>query len=55
MRINIKRLIEIAMIPTRQHEGDAGTVYDLYADIQEPVVIKPHTTKFIHTGAKKES
>ncbi len=27
MRINIKRLIEIAMIPTRQHEGDAGTVY----------------------------
>jgi len=35
------------MIPTRQHEGDAG--YDLYADIQEPVIIEPHATKFIHT------
>ncbi len=48
MRINIKRLTETAIIPTRQHEGDAG--YDLYADIQEPVIIKPHTTEFIHTG-----
>jgi len=48
MRINIKRLTKTAIIPTRQHEGDAG--YDLYADIQEPVVIKPHTTEFIHTG-----
>jgi len=47
MRINIKRLTETAIIPTRQHEGDAG--YDLYADIQEPVIIKPHTTEFIHT------
>lgn len=48
MRINIKRLTKTAIIPTRQHEGDAG--YDLYADIQEPVVIKPHTTEFIYTG-----
>ncbi len=48
MRINIKRLTETAMIPTRQHEGDAG--YDLYTDIQEPVIIEPHTTKLIHTG-----
>lgn len=48
MKVNIKRLTDTAKIPTRQHEGDAG--YDLYADIQEPVTIKPHTTEFIHTG-----
>lgn len=48
MKINIKRLTDTATIPTRQHEGDAG--YDLYADIQDPVIIEPHTTEFIHTG-----
>lgn len=48
MKINLKRLTNTAKIPTRQHEGDAG--YDLYADIQEPVTIEPHTTKFIKTG-----
>ena len=48
MKINIKRLTDTAIIPTRQHEGDAG--YDLYADIQDPVIIEPHTTEFIHTG-----
>lgn len=48
MKINIKRLTNTAKIPTKQHEGDAG--YDLYADIQKPVTIEPHTTEFIHTG-----
>ena len=48
MRINIKRLTDTAIIPTRQYEGDAG--YDLYADVQKPVTIEPHTTEFIHTG-----
>lgn len=48
MKINIKKLTETAKIPTRQHEGDAG--YDLYADIQEPITINPHTTTMIHTG-----
>ncbi len=38
----------MAQIPTRQYDGDAG--YDLYADMQEPIIIKPHTTEFIHTG-----
>lgn len=52
MIINIKILTETAKIPTRQHEGDAG--YDLYADIQEPVIIEPHTTEFIHTGIAME-
>ena len=48
MKINLKRLTETAIIPTRQYEGDAG--YDLYADIQEPITIEPHTTKMISTG-----
>ncbi|MEZ3445538.1 MAG: dUTP diphosphatase [Lachnospiraceae bacterium] len=52
MKINIKKLTETAKIPTRQHKGDAG--YDLYADIQEPVTIEPHTTKFIKTGVAIE-
>lgn len=52
MMINIKKLTKTAKIPTRQHEGDAG--YDLYADIQEPVTIEPHTTEFIHTGIAVE-
>lgn len=48
MRVNIKRLTDTAKISTRQYMGDAG--YDLYADVQEPVIIEPHTTEFIHTG-----
>ena len=48
MRINIKKLTETAIIPTRQHESDAG--YDLYADIQELIIIEPHMTEMIHTG-----
>lgn len=48
MIINIKKLTKTAKIPTRQHEGDAG--YDLYADIQKPIIIEPHTTEFIKTG-----
>lgn len=48
MKINLKRLTETAIVPTRQHEGDAG--YDLYADIQETMTIEPHTTEMIHTG-----
>jgi len=41
MKINIKKLTKTAEIPTRQYEGDAG--YDLYADIQEPVIVEPNT------------
>ena len=52
MKINLKRLTKTAIIPTRQHEGDAG--YDLYADIQEPIIIEPHITVMIHTGIAVE-
>ncbi|SET56893.1 dUTP diphosphatase [[Clostridium] polysaccharolyticum] len=48
MKINVKRLTETATIPTRGSEHAAG--YDLYADIQEPVVIKPNENCKIGTG-----
>jgi dUTP pyrophosphatase len=46
--IEVKKLSETAQIPTRGSSEAAG--YDLYADIKEPVVIRPHTTEKIGTG-----
>lgn len=48
MEIKIKRLTKTAKIPTRGSDYAAG--YDLYADIQEPITISPHTTEKIGTG-----
>jgi dUTP pyrophosphatase len=48
MKINIKRLTETAIIPERGSMYAAG--YDLFADLKESVVIKPHETLFIPTG-----
>lgn len=48
MNIKIKRLSEEATIPTRGSEYSAG--YDLYANIEKPVSIKPHETVKIGTG-----
>lgn len=48
MQIKIKKLRENAKIPTRGSEYAAG--YDLYACIEEPVTILPHTTAKIGTG-----
>lgn len=48
MNIKIKRLSEEATIPTRGSEYSAG--YDLYANIEKPVCIKPHETVKIGTG-----
>lgn len=48
MKIKIKKLTDTATIPTRGSEYAAG--YDLYADIKEPVVIKPHETAKVGTG-----
>lgn len=48
MKIKIKKLTDTAVIPTRGSEYAAG--YDLYADIKEPVVIKPHETEKVGTG-----
>lgn len=52
MKINIKRLTDTAIIPTRGSEYAAG--YDLYADVQEAVVIKPHETVKVGTGLAVE-
>ena len=48
MRIQIKKLREQAQMPTRGSAAAAG--YDLYACIEEAVVIAPHTTAKIGTG-----
>ena len=46
--IKVKRLNELAQLPTRGSEEAAG--YDLYAAIQEPVYIIPHGTEKVGTG-----
>ncbi|MBQ7319805.1 MAG: dUTP diphosphatase [Clostridia bacterium] len=48
MKIQIKKLREQAQMPTRGSAAAAG--YDLYACIDEAVVIAPHTTAKIGTG-----
>jgi dUTP pyrophosphatase len=52
MEIKIKRLTDTATIPTRESSSAAG--YDLYADIADPVTIKPHETAKISTGIALE-
>ena len=51
-KIKIKRLNSNAKIPHRGSEGAAG--YDLYACINEPYTIAPHTTKKVETGLSIE-
>ena len=51
-KIKIKRLNDNAKIPHRGSEGAAG--YDLYACINEPYIIDPHTTKKVETGLSIE-
>lgn len=48
MKIEIKKLNENAVIPTRGSEQAAG--YDLYAATDEPITIMPHETAKIGTG-----
>ncbi len=52
MRIYIKKLTETAILPERGSEYAAG--YDLFADLEEGVEIKPHETKMIGTGLAME-
>ena len=52
-KLNIKRLNEKAIIPTNGSEYAAGK--DLYACIDEPVVIQPHETAMIGTGFAMET
>jgi len=48
MIIKIKKLNENAKIPTSGSTYAAG--YDLYACLDEPITIEPHTTKKVGTG-----
>ena len=48
MKIQIKKLNENAVIPTRGSEQAAG--YDLYAATEETIVIRPHETVKVGTG-----
>lgn len=50
--INVKKLNDLAKLPTRGSEYAAGL--DLYANISEPIIIKPHTTCKIGTGISME-
>ena len=52
MDIKIKRIRPQAQLPTRGSAYAAG--YDLYADIDQPVEIKPHTTEKISAGIALE-
>lgn len=48
IKVKIKKLTETAKLPTRGSIEAAG--YDLYADLKEPVYIKPHEVQKIGTG-----
>ena len=48
MILQIKKLTDTAKIPERGSSMAAG--YDLFADIKDEVIIKPHTTFMVGTG-----
>ncbi len=52
MKINIKKLSNTAKLPERGSAYAAG--YDLFADLQEAIEIKPHDTYMINTGVAME-
>lgn len=54
MQINIKKVRDTAMIPTRGSEEAAG--YDMYADLKdkEMVIIAPHTSYMMNLGVAME-
>ncbi|MBR5981540.1 MAG: dUTP diphosphatase [Firmicutes bacterium] len=52
MKIRVRRVSPTALLPTRGSSSAAG--YDLYADLQEDLVIAPHTTAKIDTGLQFE-
>lgn len=52
MEINIKLLNDLAKIPTRGSDYAAG--YDLYAAIDMPIGIYPHSTVKVDTGIAVE-
>lgn len=52
MEIRIKKLKENAILPTKGSEKSAG--YDLYACIENPILLNPHKTVMVGTGLSME-
>lgn len=52
MNVNVKKLSNLATVPTHGTAYSAG--YDLYACMENPVAIKPHSTVKISTGLSME-
>lgn len=52
MNIKVKKLKKDALLPTRGSSYAAG--YDLYAAVDHPIVIPPHSTIKIGTGLSFE-
>ena len=52
MNVNIKKLNDNATIPTCGTKYSAGM--DMYACIEEPVIIEPHKTVMVDTGLAME-
>ncbi len=52
MEIKIKKLTQNAQLPSRGSISAAG--YDLYANLENDLVIMPHTTAMIATGLSME-
>ncbi len=50
--VNFKRLDERAVVPTYGSRFSAGA--DLYAILDEPLVLEPHKTALVHTGIAVE-
>lgn len=52
MKVNIKKINENAIVPTKGSKKAAG--YDLYACIEKPIFINPHKTVIVGTGLSIE-
>lgn len=52
VEVKLKRMSDGAIQPHKAHQWDAA--FDLYADINDDVVIYPHQTKLIPTGFAME-
>ena len=50
VNVNVVKMRNKATLPTQGSQYSAG--YDLYACIEEPICIAPHTTVKIGTGLK---
>lgn len=52
MTVNLKKLNDKTIVPTQGHTGDAG--WDLYACLENPIIIYPGETAMVPTGFSLE-